>query len=209
MENGLKIIVWLLPAALGLDLALPFLFAPFYKGYSHHTQVMSVLGSAGSPLRRFYNLWLVVLGVILLIGALFLYPAMADISVPLASLFAVITAVYGIGGCILSGLFAVGETKEMVTSSAKIHGFGAAVGFMAFLFAGLVVSVHFAKANEAMEASVSLTCFCLAVLFFTLFIMADKPAFKDTVISFEGLWQRLSLLFMYLPVVLLCIKNIV
>ena len=35
---------------------------------------------------------------------------------------------------------------------------------------------------------------------FTLFILADKPAFQGTAVAREGLWQRLSLLCMYLPV---------
>lgn len=38
--------------------------------------------------------------------------------------------------------------------------------------------------------------------------MADKPRFAETIISLEGLWQRLSLLSMYVPVILLCINII-
>ena len=45
-----------------------------------------------------------------------------------------------------------------------------------------------------------LLCFVLAAGFFTLFILADKPAFQGTAVAREGLWQRLSLLCMYLPV---------
>ena len=42
-------------AAAGLDLLLPFLLAPFYPGYSHRRQVMSVLGSPESPVRWVYR----------------------------------------------------------------------------------------------------------------------------------------------------------
>jgi hypothetical protein len=35
--------------------------------------------------------------------------------------------------------------------------------------------------------------------------MADKPNCRGTIIAFEGLWQRLSLLSMYLPIAALCI----
>ena len=36
--------------------------------------------------------------------------------------------------------------------------------------------------------------------------MADKPNYKGTIIAFEGLWQRLSLLFMYCPIAILSLN---
>ena len=51
-----------------------------------------------------------------------------------------------------------------------------------------------------MPGAACLLCFVLAAGFFTLFILADKPAFQGTAVAREGLWQRLSLLCMYLPV---------
>ena len=48
---------YFLMAAAGLDLLLPFLLAPFYPGYSHRRQVMSVLGSPESaPPHQTYGL---------------------------------------------------------------------------------------------------------------------------------------------------------
>ena len=46
---------------------------------------------------------------------------------------------------------------------------------------------------------VSVASFVLALVFFSLFVMSDKPGFRNTFIDNEGLWQRLNLLFMYLP----------
>ena len=42
-------------------------------------------------------------------------------------LFSVIV-IYALGGCILSGIFSVGETKSLETLSAKIHGYGSVIG---------------------------------------------------------------------------------
>lgn len=47
----------LLPAFLAADLILPFLLAPFYKGYRHRLQVMSALGNRKSPVRLVYSVW--------------------------------------------------------------------------------------------------------------------------------------------------------
>ena len=51
-------------------------------------------------------------------------------------------------------------------------------------------------------------CFIQAMVFFTLFVMSDKEEFKNTAIAYEGLWQRLNLAFMYLPVVITAVGKI-
>ena len=46
MKNNLSSV---LPFLLAADLIIPFILAPTYKGYSHLTQVMSVLGNSKAP----------------------------------------------------------------------------------------------------------------------------------------------------------------
>lgn len=53
MKNYLSHI---LPFFFALDLIIPFLLAPTYKGYSYLTQVMSVLGNSKAPLHLIYNI---------------------------------------------------------------------------------------------------------------------------------------------------------
>lgn len=189
---------------LAADLLIPFLLAPTYKGYSHLTKVMSVLGNPKAPLHLIYNVWLVGFGVSLLISAVPLYSDVAETSKVVFKLLFFIIAVYAAGGCILSGVFSVGETKELETVSAKIHGLGSAIGFLLLTFAPLLIGIYFFKTANRGRGAVSLICFALAISFFTLFVMADKPKFQGTFIRLEGLWQRLSLLCMYVPVAVLC-----
>ena len=54
MKNSFSSI---LPFLLIADLIIPFILAPTYKGYSHLTQVMSVLGNSKAPLHLIYNIW--------------------------------------------------------------------------------------------------------------------------------------------------------
>ena len=177
----------LLPLFLLLDLVIPFLLAPTYPGYRHTRQVMSVLGNRSAPFHTVYTLWLRSGGLSLALAAILI--------------------IYALGGCILSGLFPVSETKAMETLSAKIHGFGSVLGFLALTFAPLVVALFYFKGRQTSLALCALTCFILALVFFVLFVMADKPRFAHTVIAWEGLWQRLTLLFMYLPLALLCARG--
>ena len=194
----------ILPLLLAADLLIPFLLAPTYKGYNHLTKVMSVLGNPKAPLHLIYNIWLVVFGVSLLISAVPLYSAVAETSKAISKLLFLVIAVYAIGGCVLSGFFSVGETKNLETISAKIHGFGSVIGFLLLTFAPLFIGIYFFKTANRGLGILSLVCLVLAIGFFTLFVMADKPHYQGTFIGLEGLWQRLSLLCMYFPIVALC-----
>lgn len=179
----------LLPFLLIGDLVLPFLLAPTYRGYNHLMQVMSALGNPIAPLHILYNIWLIVLGIGILLCNFKLYPVIAEKSSSIAIMLFAIICIYAIGACILSGLFPVGETKELKTISSKIHGYGSVIGFIFLIFAPLVIGI----------------CFFLAM--FCFFVMMDKPKFHGSIIAFEGLWQRLSLLSMYLPLIALCITK--
>ena len=58
------------------------------------------------------------------------------------------------------------------------------------------------KNDERLIGVLSIICFIIALVFFVLFVMSDKPEFSATVVNNEGLWQRLNLVFMYLPFVI-------
>lgn len=200
MKNSISHI---LPFLLAADLIIPFLLAPTYRGYHHLTQVMSVLGRPNAPLHLIYNVWLIVLGVAILIYTLRFFPAIAQISNLIAILLFFVIAAYAIGGCILSGIFSVGEIKELETFSQKIHGYGSVIGFLLLILAPLLIGLYFFKTSNRSLGILSLFCFLLATAFFILFTIADKPSYKGTMIALEGLWQRLSLLFMYFPIAIL------
>ena len=194
----------ILPLLLAADLLIPFFLAPTYKGYNHLTEVMSILGNPKAPLHLVYNIWLVVFGVSLLVSAVPLYSVVAETLKVISKLLFLAIVIYAIGGCVLCGIFSIGETKNPETISAKIHGFGAVIGFLLLTFAPLFIGIYFFKIANRGLGIFSLVCFVLAISFFTLFVMADKPQYQGTFIGLEGLWQRLSLLCMYLPIIALC-----
>ena len=55
--------------------------------------------------------------------------------------------------------------------------------------------------------TVCIASFAAAMFFFVLFVMADKPEFSGTAIENEGLWQRLNLIFMYAPLVIVSVRR--
>ena len=84
----------LLPVALALDLLIPFLLAPSYKGYNHLTQVMSVLGNDKAPLHMIYSAWLIVYGVILIIDNFVIYKVTSEFSKIIAVLLFISIMIY-------------------------------------------------------------------------------------------------------------------
>ena len=145
MKNNIMLI---LPIALILDLLIPFFLAPTYKGYNHLTQVMSVLGNSKAPLHNVYNTWLVVFGIILVVFNFKIYSIVSESSRLIAVILFTVLLIYAIGGCILSGLFSVGEVKSLDTLSEKIHGYGSVIAFMCLTFAPILIGVYAYKISD-------------------------------------------------------------
>ena len=190
------------------EFVLPWILKHFYKEYNSKTMVMSVLGSPESPVRWIYNAWLVWLGAFLLFASAIIFKKIITVSSVLAVLTFISISAFAVGAGILSGLFSVNESKEKVTISSKIHGAGSAIGFMTLLFFPLLQCILAVKTNDIIQGTVCMIAFVLAMLFFAFFIMGDKDNFKETIFSYEGLWERLSLFFMYVPFLYIAIDNL-
>ena len=191
------------------EFMFPWILKHFYKGYNGKTMVMSVLGSPESPVRKVYNIWLVWLGVFLLGASFLFYKDVNAVSSVLAVFTFISIATFAVGAGILSGLFSVNESKDEVTFESKIHRVGSAFGFMALMFFPLLQGISAFKGSDVIKGIFCILAFMLAVMFFSFFIMGDKEKFKGTIFTYEGLWERLSLLFMYMPFLYCAIGNII
>ena len=200
---------YFLLAAAGLDLLLPFLLAPFYPGSSHRRQVMSVLGSPESPVRWVYRVWLVALGLLLCAATPDLWAAFGNRSPVLTGLLIAVLCVFALGAGVLAGLFSVNADKAVETAASRIHGVGSVLGFLALAFAPLLVALLAFRDGAGGAGVFSLICFALDVCCFTLFVMADKEAWRGTRLAQEGTWQRLTLLFIYLPLAVLAASQLI
>lgn len=197
----------LLIAILG-DLLIPFILAPFYQGYNHALMAISALGNPQSPVRVVFNLWMLVEGVLFLVAIPAIYKYYNIVSKTLTNIVIVFVTIFAVGACIFTCFFSVNENKDVVTTTSKIHGIGSVIGFMVFLFVPLLLSILEFKNNNKINGVIAIVSFIIAFLFFVLFVMSGKPEFSNTIIAKEGLWQRLNILFMYLPVGVISVRNI-
>lgn len=181
------------------EFLLPWILKHFYAEYDSKKMVMSALGNPKSPVRFIYNSWLIWLGCFLTFTAVIYFYEYKETSFSLSCLIFLSISIFAIGAGLLSGLFSVNESKEFETLASKIHGVSAAIGFMALLFFPLLNGILSFKKTDSMYGITSIIAFVLSFISFTLFIMGDKEQFQDTILSYEGLWERLTLFCMYIP----------
>ena len=195
--------------AMAGDILVSLILQCFYKEYSSLKMSISALGNPQSPVRIPFNIWMLIEGVLFLIAIPALYNRYNSISGGLTYTMLAFITIFAIGACIFTCFFSVNESKDIVTTASKIHGVGSVVGFMLFLFVPLLVAIFSFKSKDTGMGVVSIVCFIIALVFFVLFVMADKPEFSDTIIYNEGLWERLNLVFMYLPLLTVSIRQII
>lgn len=155
-----------------------------------------------------FNLWMLCAGILFLFSIPVIYCTYISVSRPITITLVVFILVFAIGACIFTCFFSVNETKNIVTTASKIHGVGSAIGFMLVVFVPLLLSTLSFRMHHRITGALFMVSFVLTLLFFILFVMSDKPSFEKTWIAQEGLWQRLNLLFMYLPLGYIAAANI-
>ena len=199
--------IFLLIAMVG-DLLVSLLLSLFYSGYNSFKMTISALGNPSSPVRIPFNIWIFIEGILFLLSLPAIHKYFHPISGGITIVMMVFIVIFAVGACIFTCFFSVNESKNVVTVASKIHGAGSVIGFILLLFVPLLVGILFFKNQNPTMGVMSIISFVLALVFFTLFVMSDKSEFKNTIIDNEGLWQRLNLAFMYLPLVITSISKI-
>ena len=190
------------------DILVSWLLALFYKDYSNMKMSISALGNPNSPVRNVFNVWMLLEGVLFLAALPAIYKCYHEVSGGLTCTLMAFVAIFAIGACIFTCFFSVNESKDVVTTASKIHGAGSVIGFMLFLFVPLLIAILSFKNDQSVIGVISIICFVAALVFFALFVMSDKEEFANTAIANEGLWQRLNLIFMYLPVFIIAFNGL-
>ena len=169
---------------------------------------ISALGNPQSPVRLPFNIWMFTEGILFLLALPAVYKYYHPVAGGITNMLIAFIALFAIGACIFTCFFSVNESKDIVTTASKVHGVGSVLGFMLFLFVPLLVAILSFNNGENIIGYISILCFAVAIFFFILFIMADKERFSNSIIDNEGLWQRLNLLFMYFPLVIVALRRI-
>ncbi|EJP6471565.1 DUF998 domain-containing protein [Clostridium sporogenes] len=191
-----------------LEFIIPYVLTFFYPRYSHSREVLSALGGKNSPVCQYYNLWLIIWGIIMSFTSITFYKTYFKFSNIVSIIGSIIFILFGVGACILSSIFSVEDKRSIESIEGKVHGIGSGVGFIALAFMPLIISKLSYMKGESLLGIIFIIFFIINIIIFTLFIMSEKDRFSNTLIGLSGLWQRLLLVSFYMPLVILAIKNI-
>ena len=197
------VIVWIV-ACCG-EFLVPFILSSRLKNYSNLRTVMSAIATKENGIIGIlYSLWLIIFGVIVVSIS---YSIIDISSIGTYRAAIIILGLYGIG-CIICGIFPVNNTKEMLTISAKIHGYVAVITFFMLMFIPLLLKKELYANGLNGLAIGSNFVFIVSFVLFVLQITSEREQFVGTLLGNTGLWQRLYLgvIYVYMSFVLYGIK---
>ena len=173
------------------DFVVPLILGRKYPSHNILYDVISELGTKGSPFRKQISAWLIILGILFICfgigqGLQFRNQTWAH----WIYLWGIV--VFGIGAGVIAGIFPEDTKGVEETVSGKIHGIFSGLGFM-FLIMNPLWALWIEELNGLQGLNTVL--FVLGVITFGLFVASEK---KETgILGMSGLWQRLNMLVIY------------
>lgn len=184
------------------ELLLPFVLGHFSPGFSQTTMLISNFGRAGMPTRWPFKIWEIINGSLFILATPAFYNRFIRTSRPLALGTAISVVLFGIGDCIMTGLVDEANNSQQVTLTGLIHNYASGLGFAALLLGTLLLILLYHLEHRPKLMLCIFIIFLIASLFMFLFGMPKLPVIGAFQMSQRGLWQRLNLLFLYLPFVI-------
>ena len=172
------------------DFVVPYILGKKYPNYSNLKDTISTLGTNKSPVRQYLSYSLITTGSLLLIfsiGHLFIFSSYSWKHI----LYVIGIAVFGMGS-ILAGIFPEDVRGSEETKSGKIHGISSGLGFIFLIFNPLWIFLILE--NNGLRIF-NILFFVFGLLSFIVFMVSYK---RD---GLTGLWQRINMATLYLPLI--------
>lgn len=198
----------LILACLG-DFSLPYLLGRYYPGFSQKTMLISDLGEKNSPVQHIFNQASLVTGSLFVLASLGVYYFLASDSIFLARIISISIALYGIGDCILSSLIQLNPESETFRNPAYLlHAGFTAIAMIAMLLVPFLLGLFYFQQQQLFLSFLYFFCLLISVVTLILFAAYYLPLVGKYLHTTHGLWQRISLLFLYLPAIFLALRQL-
>ena len=193
--NNLRPVVVILGASACLaacvgDFLFTFLLGSRYPGYNQITDVMSLLGTTGSPVSHIISLWWITLGFLIIIFAIGFRVAFSPSGIYLTFSFWLLV-IYGAGEGIGSGLFKANGAENSMTSSYIFHDIFSGAGILAILILPLAVARILPFSMSLVFRRFSWFVIISGTLLLILFTFRFTGSVSTFPVKYTGLWQRL------------------
>lgn len=190
------------------ELIMPFILMSFYPHYDPVIMLISDFGEDGSPTKMVFKMWQLVDGSLILLAVPSFYERFKKTSQPLALWLSIMISAFGIGDCLVTGIFDRSASVATLDIEAMIHDYASGAGFVALLIAiFLLIKLYLFEKNR-LAIRVLSTLFILSAWFMFLFAAPKIPIIRELHIPYRGLWQRANLLFLYLPFFFVALNNL-
>lgn len=168
----------------------------FYPGYNHLKFVMSELGTSKSPVAIWISAWWIIYGILIIIFGVG-FGKTLNLKNTLTKLSTILIIIFGIGAGIGAGIFSYHHITEKVIILGKMHDIFAGIGFIAILFLPIISFKLFLDKNIQGISILSVIIQIVGLIFFVIFIISENSFYKNNILGYSGLWQRLFLLNYY------------
>lgn len=184
------------------------LFGLLYRNYDSKKQFVSAIGNKNDSISLLFNIWIIILGILICVIATDFYIIYNPISKILSVLAFWLIFSFGIGSCIISGISRYNEENKFKTISSSIHCIFAGSGITSFSFIPIIISILCFRLSLYMcgisNIIISGIClFLLVTINIYEFKLSKKPFF-----TFIGLWQRLLIICSYASLLIFAIETI-
>lgn len=190
------------------ELALPFVLGHFISGYHQTEMLISSFGESGMKTRAAFRIWEVINGFLFLMAAPAFLQRFKQIASFSAVSLSICLVIFGIGDCMITGIISRARTTEEVSLLSLLHNYASGAGFVAMLLGNLLLIYLFYLEKNFRLVSCFFIIFIFSGLFMLLFALPKIPVVNQFQVSHRGLWQRLNLLFLYLPFLIVSLKSI-
>lgn len=191
------------------DFLTPYILGMFYPKLNQLTEVMSLFGDVGSPVRHAFLVWSIISGCLYVLAIPALYQTFIPASKSLGTILPFLVGLYGVTDCIFTGLFSVNTNESSWNFSTWIHNVGSGIGYSGFILIPFIIFLLYRKLGETKSRQQFFIMMIVSFLFAGIYGVARIPGFNQLPIFNKlGFCQRISFFFNYLPIAWLSILQI-
>lgn len=200
--------LFLILAVVG-DFSLPYFLGRFYPNFDQMTMIISQLGEPTSPVQSYFNNASIVTGTLFVLSSFGVYAFFRSESRRFAQILAGVIALYGFGDCILTGLVHISESASFFSPAYFLHAAFSGISMVAMMFIPLLLAYQANMKHQRVRSLFYLACLIGSILALILFAAYYLPLIGSLLSSTRGLWQRLSLLLLYLPALSIAFRQMI
>lgn len=192
------------------ELILPFVLGYFILDFNQIRNVISKFGEAEGFVNIVFKIWEIINGVLFFMAIPAFFTRFRNTSKKLAKYLCIAIGIFALGDCILTGLFDSSMLNFKIINIGKlIHGSASFMAFVAILIGILILGRLYSLERNKKMVNITIINFVLVGIFMILFAVSKFEFFYIVAGKYRGLWQKLSLLFTFLPFLIVSVDGVV